>query len=173
MFLCLSNDLFRFVSSVRSCSRPNGNWWHEDVGAESTAACCSGWAGQTQAQRKDSLCQVCLLSFFTPVKSICEKLCLLLNWTTCSKGNGDTYVLFSASAHAGATPLAVSWLSFPNKPIPTRSTLMMMTRMKMMKTRDQKVSDRHNRPSLSSKTETFGVCLNIHADMFYSWPCMY
>ncbi len=42
---------------------------------------------------------------------------------------------------------------------------MMMTRMKMMKTRDPKVSDRQNRLSLSSKTKTFGV-----AETF-SWIC--
>lgn len=35
----------------------------------------------------------------------------------------------------------------------------------MMKTRDRMVSDKHNRSILSSKTETFGVCLNINEDV--------
>lgn len=58
--------LYFSLSSVRSCSRPDGNWWYEDVGAESTAACCWSWAGQTQTQREDSLCQVCFYFKSTP-----------------------------------------------------------------------------------------------------------
>lgn len=46
----------------------------------------------------------------------------------------------------GVTPLSVSWLSFRNRPTLMRLTSMMM-RMKIMKTRDRRVSDTHNRPN--------------------------
>lgn len=83
----------------------------------------------------------------------------------------------SLCIYSGVTHLAVSWQSFQNRLILMKSTLMM--RMKMMKTTDQMVSDKQNRSSLSSKTETFGVCLNIHEYVlfmsiavliaYYSW----
>lgn len=58
-------NFFFIVFSVRSSSRTDGNRWHEDVGAEGSAACCRSWAGQTQAKRKNSLYQVCLWFIFS------------------------------------------------------------------------------------------------------------